>query len=151
MVLEELGGVGSLPFTEYVGVGCVDEVYRVYDARYGIFASAEDGELDGENAVENAVVPVGKCDGVPCGEDVGGAEGVHEWSGEIFRFKALLDGEELGMNLLVVLPDVVGEAEVMDGVEAGEHGGCEILVLRRFRPVVGGGQHGEDDLQGIIA
>ena len=55
------------------------------------------------------------------------------------------------MNLLVVLPDVVGEAEVVDGVEVGEHGGSEILVLRGCRPVVGGGQQGENDLQGVVA
>ena len=94
---------------------------------------------------------VGESEGIPCGEDVGGAEGVHEWSGEIFRFKALLDGEELGVNLLVVLPDVVGEAELVDGGEVGKKRGCEILVLRGCRPVVGGGQQGEDDLEGVVA
>ena len=57
---------------------CADEVYRVYDAWDGIFASAEDGELDGEDAVEKAAVLVGVSEGIPCREDVGGAEGVHE-------------------------------------------------------------------------
>ena len=138
------------PFGEDVAFGSADEVYRVNDARYGIFASAEDGELDGEDAVEKAAVLVGVSEGVPCGQDIGGAEGVHEGLGEILRFKALLDGEELGVNLLVVLPDVVGETELVDGVEVGEKGGCEILVLRRCRPMVGIGKHGENDLEGIV-
>ena len=56
MVFKEFGDVGSLPFTEDVGGECVDEVYRVDDARYGIFASAEDGELDGEDALVEAYV-----------------------------------------------------------------------------------------------
>ena len=101
--------------------------------------------------MEKAAVLVGVSEGVPCRENVGGAEGVHEGLGEIFRFKALLDGEELGVNLLVVLPDVVGEAKVVDGVEVGEHRGCEILVLRGCCPMMCGGQHGEDDLQGVVA
>ena len=63
----------------------------------------------------------------------------------------MLDGEELGVNLLVVLPDMVGEAELVDGVEVGEHGGSEILVLRGCRPVVGIGKQGEDDLEGVVA
>ena len=48
------------------------EVYRVDDARDGIFVSAEDGELDGEDAVVEATVTVGVGEGIPCGEDVGG-------------------------------------------------------------------------------
>ena len=146
MALEEFSGVRLFPFCKDVALGRADEVYRVYDAGYGIFASAEDGELDGEDAVEKAAVLVGVSEGIPCREDVGGAESVHEGLGEIFCFKALLDGEELGVNLLVVLPDVVSVAEVMDGVEVEEHRGCEILVLRGCRPVVGIGKHGEDDL-----
>ena len=51
MALEERCGVGRPPFLEDVGRGCADEVYRVDDARYGIFACAEDGELDGEDAL----------------------------------------------------------------------------------------------------
>lgn len=73
MALEELGGVGSLPFTEDVGGGCADEVYHVDDARYGIFASAENGELDGEYALVEVAVTVGESERIPCGEDVGGA------------------------------------------------------------------------------
>ena len=56
MVFKEFGGVGSLPFTEDIGGGCADEVYRVDDARYGIFASAEDGELNGEDVLVEASV-----------------------------------------------------------------------------------------------
>ena len=48
------------------------EAYRVDDARDGIFVSAEDGELDGEDAVVEATVTVGVGEGIPCGEDVGG-------------------------------------------------------------------------------
>ena len=48
------------------------EVYRVDDARDGIFVSAEDGELDGEDALVEATVTVGVGEGIPCGEDVGG-------------------------------------------------------------------------------
>lgn len=78
MALEERCGVGRLPFLEDVGGLGADEVYRVYDARYGIFVSAEDGKLDGEDALVEAAVLVGKSERIPCGEDVGGAEGVHE-------------------------------------------------------------------------
>ena len=78
MALEEFSGVRLFPFGEDVALGRADEVYRVYDAWDGIFASAEDGELDGEDALEKAAVLVGVSEGVPCGEDVGGAEGVHE-------------------------------------------------------------------------
>ena len=151
MALEERCGVGRSPFLEDVGRGSADEVYRVNDARYGIFACAEDGELDGKDAVVETAILVGENEGIPCGEDVGGAEGVHEGSGEIFRFKALLDGEELGVDFLVVLPDVVGEAELVDGVESWKKRGGEILVLRGCRPVVGIGKQGEDDLEGVVA
>ena len=72
VALEERCGVGSLPFLEDVGGGSADEVYRVDDARYGIFACAEDGELDGEDALIEATVTVGVGEGIPCGEDVGG-------------------------------------------------------------------------------
>lgn len=48
------------------------EVYRVDDARDGIFVSAEDRELDGEDALVEATVTVGVGEGIPCGEDVGG-------------------------------------------------------------------------------
>lgn len=72
VALEELGGVRLFPFTEDVRGGCADEVYRVDDARDWIFASAEDGELDGEDALVEATVTVGVGEGSPCGEDVGG-------------------------------------------------------------------------------
>ena len=39
----------------------------------------------------------------------------------------------------------------MDDVEAREHGGSEIVVLRGCRPVVGVGKHREDDLEGVVA
>lgn len=56
MALKERCGVGSFPFTEDIGGECADEVYRVDDARYGIFASAEDGELNGEDVLVEAYV-----------------------------------------------------------------------------------------------
>ena len=52
--------------------GMCGEVYRVDDARDGIYVSAEDGELDGEDALVEATVTVGVGEGIPCGEDVGG-------------------------------------------------------------------------------
>ena len=77
VALEEFCGVGLFPFCKDIAFGRADEVYRVYDAWNGIFACAEDGKLDGEDAVEQAAVLVGVSEGIPCREDVGGAEGVH--------------------------------------------------------------------------
>ena len=72
VALEELGGVGLFPFGEDVALGRADAINDFDDARYGIFASAEDGELDGEDALVEATVTVGVGEGIPCGEDVGG-------------------------------------------------------------------------------
>ena len=55
------------------------------------------------------------------------------------------------MDILVAQPDMVREAQLMDDVEAREHGGSEIVVLRGCRPVVGVGKHGEDDLESVVA
>ena len=66
-------------------------------------------------------------------------------------FEALFDGEELGVEVLVTLPDVVGIAEAGHDVERGEHGGGEIVVLLGCRPVVGFGEHGEDDGESFVA
>ena len=63
----------------------------------------------------------------------------------------MLDGEEFGTSVLVAQPDMVREAQLMDDVETRKHGGCEIVVLRGCRPVVGIGKHGEDDLESVVA
>ena len=47
-------------------------VHYVDDAWYRIFPDAEDGELDGRDALVEATVTVGVGEGIPCGEDVGG-------------------------------------------------------------------------------
>lgn len=47
-------------------------VHDVDDAWYRIFPDAEDGELDGEDALVEATVTVGVGERIPCGEDVGG-------------------------------------------------------------------------------
>ena len=72
MILEESGGIRIFPLGEHVCRSVADEVYRADNARDWIFASAEDGELDGEDALVEATVTVGVGDGIPCGEDVGG-------------------------------------------------------------------------------
>ena len=77
MALEERCGVGLFPFCEDVALGRADDINDFDDARDGIFTSAEDGELDGEDALKKAAVLVWVSEGVPCREDVGGAEGVH--------------------------------------------------------------------------
>ena len=110
MVLEEFGGVRLLPFCEDVALGRADDVDGVDDARNGIFTDAEDGELDGGDALIHTLVLGGVEGHVPFVQDVGGAESVHERFGEILRFKALLDGEEFGASVLVTQPDMVGEA-----------------------------------------
>ena len=99
-----------LPFCEDVTLGRADDVDGVDDAWYGIFADAEDGELDGGDALIHTLVLGGVEGHVPFVQDVGGAESVHERFGEILRFKALLNGEELGVDVLVAQPDMVGEA-----------------------------------------
>ena len=65
-------------------------------------------------------------------------------------FKTVLYCEELGVDVLVTLPDVVSVAEARHDVERGEHGGSEVVVLLRVRPVVGAGEHGEDDGEGVV-
>ena len=72
MVFKEFGCFRVFPLGEHVCRSVADEVYRADNARDWIFASAEDGELDGEDALVEATVTVGVGDGIPCGEDVGG-------------------------------------------------------------------------------
>ena len=72
MVFKEFGGVRLLPLSEYVALGYTYAVQDVDDAWYRIFPDAEDGELDGEDALVEATVTVGVGEGIPCGEDVGG-------------------------------------------------------------------------------
>ena len=63
----------------------------------------------------------------------------------------MFNGEELGVDVLVTLPDVVRKAELRDEVKRGEHRGSEILVLRGNRPLVSVREHGEDDGEGVVA
>ena len=72
MVFEEFGGFRCFPFVEDAAFGCANDVYRVHDAWHRVFPDAEDGELDGEDALVEATVTVGVGEGIPCGEDVGG-------------------------------------------------------------------------------
>ena len=72
MVFKVFGGVRLLPFSEYVALGRTYAVHDVDDAWYRIFTDAEDGELDGEDALVEATVTVGVGERIPCGEDVGG-------------------------------------------------------------------------------
>lgn len=65
---------------------------------------------------------------VPSGKDVGGAEGGHQFMAEEVGFEKLLDDEELGVEVLVTLPNVVKVAELANDVERGEHGGGEVVI-----------------------
>ena len=129
MIFKELCGVGVFPFCEEVALGGADDVDGVGDARHGVLADAEDGELDGGDALVDAAVVGGVECVVPSGEDVGGAEDGHQLVAEEVGCEAILDGEELGVEVLVTLPYVVGVAELAHDVERGEHGGDKILVL----------------------
>lgn len=131
MIFKEFGGVVVLPFSEEVALGGADDVHGVGDARHGVSTDAEDGELDGEDAVVYAFV-LGTVEGVvPSGEDVGGAEGGHQFMAEEVGFEKLLDDEELGVEVLVTLPNVVKVAELANDVERGEHGGGEVVIKAR--------------------
>lgn len=68
---------------------------------------------------------------VPSGKDVGGAEGGHQFMAEEVGFEKLLDDEELGVEVLVTLPNVVKVAELANDVERGEHGGGEVVIKAR--------------------
>ena len=129
MVFKEFGGVGLFPFGEEVALGGADDVDGVGDARHGVLADAEDGELDGGDALVDAAVVGGVGGDVPLREDVEGAEGGHQLVAEEIGCEAILDGEELGVEVLVTLPDMVGVAEARHDVERGEHGGGEVVVL----------------------
>ena len=130
MVFKELGGVGLFPFSEKVVIGCgADGVYRVDDAWNGKLACVEDRELDGGDALVDAAVVGGVGGDVPLREDVEGAEGGHQLVAEEIGCEAILDGEELGVEVLVTLPDMVGVAEARHDVERGKHGGGEVVVL----------------------
>ncbi len=151
MRLEELGGGGCFPFGEYIAFRCADDVHGIDDAGHGVFADAEDGELDGGDAAVETAVVVGTDEERPLREEVGGAQGVHQFGGEEVTGEAFLDGDELGVDFLIVLPKVVGMPEVAHGVEPREHGGGEVFVLRRSRPMVCRGQEREDDVQCVVA
>lgn len=131
MIFKEFGGVGVLPFSEEVALGGADDVHGVGDARHGVFTDSEDGELDGGDALVDSLV-LGAVEGVvPSGKDVCGAEGGHQFMAEEIRFETLLYCEELGVDILVTLPDVVGVAELANDVERGEHGGGEVVIKAR--------------------
>lgn len=72
MVFKEFGCFRVFPLGEHVCRSVADEVYRVDDAWYRVFPDAEDGELDGEDALVEATVTIGVGERIPCGEDVGG-------------------------------------------------------------------------------
>lgn len=91
MIFKEFGGVGVLPFSEEVALGGADDVHGVDDARHGVLTDSEDGELDGGDALVDALV-LGAVKGVvPSGKDVGGLEGGHQFMAEEVSFEALLD------------------------------------------------------------
>lgn len=108
-----------LPFREEVALGGADDVHGVDDAGHGVLADAEDGELDGGDALVDAAVVGGVGGGVPLREDVEGAEGGHQLLAEEVGCEALLYCEELGVDVLVTLPDVVGVAETCHNVKRG--------------------------------
>ncbi len=56
MIFKEFGGVGVFPFREDVALGGADDVHGVGDARHGVFTDSEDGELDGGDALIDALV-----------------------------------------------------------------------------------------------
>ena len=56
MVLKEFGGVRLFPFCEDVALGRADDVDGVDDAWYGELTDAEDGELDGGDALIHTLV-----------------------------------------------------------------------------------------------
>ena len=122
MLFKEHCGVRVFPFREEVAFGGTDDVHGVYDARHGVLTDAKDGELDGGDALVDALVLRAIEGVVPPREDVGGAESGHQFVAEEIGFKALLYCEELGVEVLVTLPNVVGEAEAGHDVKRGEHG-----------------------------
>lgn len=143
MIFKEFCGVGVFPFREEVALSGADDVHGVDDAGHGVLADAENGELDGGDALVDAAVVGGVGGGVPLREDVCGAEDGHQLVAEEVGCEALLYCEELGVDVLVTLPDVVGVAEARHDVERGEHGGGEVVILCGCRPVVSVGEHGE--------
>ena len=92
MVFKEFGGVGLFPFGEEVAIGGADDVDGVGDARHGVLTDAEDGVLDGSDALVDAFVLRAVECVVPFGEDVGGAEDGHQFVAEEVGFEAILDG-----------------------------------------------------------
>ena len=56
MVFKEFGGVRLFPFSEDVALGRADDVDGVDDAWDWIFTDAEDGELDGRDALIHTLV-----------------------------------------------------------------------------------------------
>ena len=151
MRFEEQRGVGGFPFGEEVGSGCADDIHGIDDAGHGEFSDAEEGELYSGDALVEAAVVRGTDERIPLREEVGGAERVHECGGEEVTGEAFLEGDELGVDFLIVLPKVVGISEVMHGVEPREHRGGEIVVLRGGSPMVGGGQERKNDVECVVA
>lgn len=151
MIFKEFGCFRVLPLGEHVCRSGANEVDSVDDARDWELVRAEYRELNGCDALVQALIPCRVGGGAPLLQDVALAQGVHEFATEEFRFESALDNEELGVNLHEVLPDVFGVAEVLDGVKVGEHCGCEVIELLRVGPLVGCREHGEDYREGIVA
>lgn len=89
MIFKEFCGVGVFPFCEGVALGVADDVDSVDDAWHGIFADAKDGELDGGDALVDALVLGCVERVVPLREDVGGADGGHQLVAEEVGFEAV--------------------------------------------------------------
>ena len=64
---------------------------------------------------------------IPLVESVGRAKHVHEFGTEELRFETVLNGEQLGTNVLVSQPDMVSKAQLVHDVERREHRGSEVM------------------------
>lgn len=151
MVFKEFGCFRVFPLGEHVCRSDANEVDCVNDARDWELVRAEYRELNGCDALVQALIPCRVSGGAPLLQDVALAKGVHELAAEKLRFESALDNEELGVNLHEVLPDVFGVAEVPDCVKVGEHCGCEVIELFRVGPLVSCREHGEDDRESVVA
>ena len=151
MVFKEFGCFRVFPLGEHVCRIGANEVDCVDDARDWELVRAEYRELNGCDALVQALIPCRVGGGAPLLQEVALAQGVHELATEELRFESALDNEELGVNLHEVLPDVFGVAEVLNGVKVGEHCVCEVSELLRVGPLVSCREHGEDDRESVVA
>jgi len=105
-------------------------VHYVDDAWYRIFTDAEDGELDGRDALIHPLVLSGIGSHIPFVESVGRAKHVHEFRTEKLRFEAVLNSEQLCMSVLVSQPGMVSKAQLVHDVECLEHRGSEVIEVQ---------------------